>query len=412
MRSELETRGGAAVAASRLAGGLCHARHEVLRVVCGADGGAHPWATHRLAEGSGGPLPLRIARYVAPAVAAAASQRRIEVGIRQVIERWQPDVVNVHNLHGGGGAGWSLRMAATAASLAPTLWTLHDMWSFTGRCAYSGGCGRFVSGCDASCPTPAEYPALTPGRIADAWAERKRLFASLRGLAGAAPSRWLAAEAGKGLWSGHRLEVIPNGLCLDTYRPRDRRLAREAVGIPQEGLTLLIAAEDLSSPRKGGALLAEALRQVTPVPATLLALGGGSLPPVPAGIQVRRLGFVSDDRLKSLVNSAADLYVHPATEDNLPNTLLESIACGTPVVGLPAGGVPEVVRHGVTGWLAERRDASALAVALSAALSELLSGTDLRSTCRSVAEAEYGLPLCVERYEQVLRDLVAGRPNR
>jgi glycosyltransferase involved in cell wall biosynthesis len=117
------------------------------------------------------------------------------------------------------------------------------------------------------------------------------------------------------------------------------------------------------------------------------------------------LGYVDDERIKVLAFSAADAVVHPALQDNLPNVVLESIACGTPVIGFPTGGVPEMVRPDVTGWLARRTDSESLADALASSFSDLAAGVDLRDSCRDVAEREYSADLQAQRYEELFRTM-------
>lgn len=405
MLSDMETQGGAAVAASRLASGLCLSGHEVTRVVCWPDGSTHLWQTERIVSGSDDSIRSRLVQRFAPKTARTGIETQVERAVLDLIDRVRPDLINVHNLHGARGPGWSLRVVKVAAERAPTLWTLHDMWSFTGRCAYTGACRKFETGCDAACPTPKEYPELEPEAIAEEWNTRRLLFEGSKRLAAIAPSQWLAREARAGVWKHSRVEVIPYGLPLDTYQVRERELARAAIGIRQEGLAVLIVADHLGAVRKGGALLVQALAQLKTRPKTLIALGNGDLPSVPPGIEVRRLGFISDDYLKSLVYSAADIYVHAAIEDNLPNTLLESLACGTPAVAFSIGGVPDIVRPGVTGWLAKSTTAEALASTIETALDEIASGTQLGEGCRKVAESEYSLELQGQRYADLVRTL-------
>jgi glycosyltransferase involved in cell wall biosynthesis len=292
------------------------------------------------------------------------------------------------------------------AEHAPVAWTLHDMWSFTGRCAYSYGSRKFITGCDATCANPHEYPALAPERIAGAWEQRRQLFAELSNLVAITPSRWLAEQAKAGLWTGHRVEVIPYGLSLATYRPHDRATAREALGIRAAGPCILIAAHGLQDRRKGVALLLEALPHLTQRPLTLLTMGGGETPFQAEGVHHHALGYLSDEQAKVLAYCAADVLVHPALADNLPLVVMEAIACGRPAVAFPIGGLPEMVRPGETGWLAAEVSAGALADTLNVALRELASGANLRNRCRSFAEQEYRAEQQAQRYLAIFESLM------
>lgn len=317
----------------------------------------------------------------------------------------RPDAINVHNLHMAVIAGFSPELLRACRSHAPTVWTLHDMWSFTGRCAYSYDCRKFLTGCDSTCPTPHEYPALAPGRIAGAWQMRKQLFDEHRELVAVTPSGWLAKEAAAGLWQEHRVEVIPNGLPLDVFRPLDRAESRKALGIDADGPVLLVAAQNLAERRKGGALLAEALRLMGNAQFTLITLGARS-PELPSdNVRILSLGFVGEQRKLVQAYSAADVFVHPAPADNLPNVVMEAIACGTPVVSFAVGGLPDMVRPSQTGWLAQEVTAKSLADALKVALNELERGANLTRSCLAVAEAEYSVDLQARRYAALFEEM-------
>lgn len=403
MLSDLETTGGAAIAASRLAEALCGTEQRVTRIVAQHDRRQHPWATLELWPS--------LAGWAMRRMLPSAGWRRFSTWSRcrqlaALLTDLRPDIINVHNLHNASLPGWTIDLVRVCAAYAPTIWTLHDMWSFTGRCAYNYDCRKFLAGCDANCPTPTEYPALEPGRIAGAWQQRRQLFRDLPQLAAVAPSAWLRDEALEGLWAEHCVEVIPYGLPLDIYRHIDRSRARAELGLQSNGPILMAAAQQLTERRKGGNLLVEALKHVRHRPITLLTFGHGQLDLNESGIHVRALGYVQDEWTQVLAYNAADVCVHPAPVDNLPNTVMEAIACGTPVVAFPIGGVPEMVRPGHTGWLAETVSSESLATAIDGALDNLAHGIDLRSSCRAVAEAEYGDGLQAQRYLNLFEALL------
>lgn len=397
MLSDLEARGGAAIAANRLARGLAATGQDVRFVTLVPDGNpSRPFVVWSLAEATR--QGDRIIRRLPSRTAQHLLRRPLALrALRSALDQLRPDVINVHNLHGGWPLGWSVRHVAECARRAPTVWTLHDMWSFTGRCAYSGDCLRYVGGCDAACPTPSEAPALAPALIGAAWRERRSTFNEAPRLTAVAPSRWLAARAAEGLWRDHTVEVIPYGLPLATFAAHDRAAARQALGLDVAGPVLLAAAAQLDDPRKGVAALVESLRSVERRPLTLLLMGAATPPAVSADVRVVALGLVNSPARQSLVYSAADLYVHSALADNLPNTIMESLACGTPTLAFDVGGVGELVRPGRTGWLVGEVSPAALARGIDAALAAL-DRDDLRGPCRAVAAAEYGDDLQATRY--------------
>ncbi len=406
--SDNDNRGGAAIAAARLAEGLAEQNIRVTRIVAKLKRPTFTYPTITAQRFRIG----RIAYRLGLGGIWEPVQYRIAAGaLDGMLTQLRPDAISVHNLHSGIASGFSLGLLPVCTRHAPTVWTLHDMWSFTGRCAVSYACRKYLIGCDATCPTPREYPSLAPGRIAGAWASRRQVLADEPDLVAVTPSQWLAREARAGLWSSHQVEVIPNGLPLDVYRPGKESQVRATLGIKANGPVLLAVAENFTSRYRGSLLLVNALRRLTRQSLTLLTLGqgDGGFSNIAEGVHVHALGYVDDEATKVLAYEAADIYVHPALADNLPNGVVEALACGTPVVAFPVGGLPELVRPGQTGWLADEVSPEALAATIQRALQDLRSGIYLRDLCRSVAEAEYGVGLQASRYLELFRSL--GRMN-
>ncbi|MBI2806735.1 MAG: glycosyltransferase [Planctomycetes bacterium] len=330
--------------------------------------------------------------------------------LRQALRHWKPDVVSVHNLHAAAPWGWDIHLIAVCLEFAPVVWTLHDMWSFTGRCAYSYDCEKFITGCDVSCPTPDEAPALAPERIQSAWEQRRSLYARhVEDLVIVTPSRWLASQARRGMLARHRIEVIPYGLDTSLFAPGLREDARRQLRIKPAGPVLLVAAADLTERRKGAAILPALWKQIEPRSLTILTMGRGAITIDDPLIEVHALGYLNDDLAKTLAYRAADLLLHPAPVDNFPNVVLEAMACGTPTVALPVGGVPEMVRAGLTGWLANQATPAALGRAVEGALRDLANGRTLRESCRKLAETEYSLELQGRRYFELFQQLRKAR---
>jgi glycosyltransferase involved in cell wall biosynthesis len=332
---------------------------------------------------------------------ARSALRRLSTAI----EKTQPDVINLHNLHAA-----DLPLAEIAARLGdrPVIWTLHDMWSFTGRCAYAYNCTQFLTGCTASCPTPTEYPALAPPKISGAWAGRAEFLSRRPAIAAACPSSWLATEARRGLWKERRVDAIANALPLDVFFPVPKAAARAALGLPDGKRFALLAADYLAERRKGGDLIQAALAQVAPPGWEILLLGNDSNIPLP-GWSRRSLGYVRDDTVKRLIYSAADVLLHPAPVDNLPNTVAEALACGTPVAAFNIGGVPEMVIPGVTGWLSASLDAASYADCLRSAFTALSGGTLLGAGCRQHAAHLFSPASAAKAYLDLASSLISSR---
>lgn len=298
---------------------------------------------------------------------------------------------------------------AAVPARVPVVWTLHDMNPFTGGCHTSGGCERHRAECGA-CPQLASREEDDPSR--EIWRRKQSAYAHLRieRTRIVAPSRWMAAQArASSLLGRFRVEVIPNGVDTEVFAPRDRLAARAALGLPPDASVLLFVAEWTDVPHKGFALLLDALRRL-PRRDDLVLLSLGVLRrSVDVPFRHVHAGTIDNDRRLSEVYSAADLFTIPSLADNLPNTVMESLACGTPVVGFDVGGIPDMVRPGQTGALAPAGDVDSLAAAIEGLLADAPRRREMAETCRRVATSEYSLAQQADRVAALYRSLLADR---
>ena len=324
------------------------------------------------------------------------------------------DVINLHNLH---GFYFNLFLLPRMERFAPLVWTLHDMWALTGHCAYPGDCPRWRQGRCRLCPNLAGPPKVYRDSVSLTHAARRRVFRRISPVL-VTPSRWLLDEADRSpITAAFRKRCVPNGLDLSVFRPVGREAARTALGLPPGDRVLLFSAHFLGAWRKGGDLMLRALQQLKAEGMTGLRLlfvgrsdeGLRARAPYP----VHDLGQVDAEPIMAAAYSAADFFVLPTRADNLPNGLVESIACGTPCVSFRVGGVPEVVRPGRTGWLAEPESAADLARCLREALA--LAPEEhrrLSASCRQVAGEEYGVELMRSRYVSLYQEVIEERRAR
>jgi len=288
----------------------------------------------------------------------------------------------------------------------PLVWTLHDMAAFTGGCCHAIACDRFVDRCGA-CPQLGSSNEADLSR--EIWLRKKGYYATLNPARFhvVTPSRWLGERLKRSsLLSQFPHCVIPYGLDLEVFKPRDRRLSREVLGIPIASKVILFVSNGLHVRLKGLHVLVDALNEMdADTGIFFLSLGLGS-PPSLARFPHAHINSITEDRLLSLVYSAADLFVLPSLADNLPNTMLESIACGTPVVAFDAGGIPDAVRPGVTGLLAKTGDARELRSAILELLGNDAKRAEMSANCREIALAEYSLELQAKRYVQLYESML------
>ncbi len=316
------------------------------------------------------------------------------------------DVLNFHNLHTGY---FNYLVIPKLTQSKPAIFTLHDMWSFTGHCAYSYNCDRWTIGC-GKCPYPDTYPTIKYDNTSLEWKLKDWVYSKSR-LTIVTPSKWLSEQAKKSMLNRFPIHHIPYGIDTEAYQPIDAEKCRDILGIAPNKKVLMFGAESLKDSRKGADLLVKALQNLPEALKSeilLLTLGNGSEKTTDlVAIPTLNLGYVSSDRLKSIAYSAADLFIFPTRADNLPLVLQESMACATPMVSFKIGGVADLVRPGITGYLAQPEDIQDF----SNGIVQLLEDTELRKNlsdnCRKIAIKEYSLELqakrYIELYKQVLR---------
>ena len=288
-------------------------------------------------------------------------KRIVENRLGDFLLETQPDLFWFHNISGGGKWGWSEEMIRIAREHAPVLWTLHDMWALGDGDPYwaeSEKAGRYES---------------SPVRgVVNTKAEHRLVLT--------APSQWLVNLASE--LTGSKCHFLPNPINLSIYSPGDRQQARGRLGIKSSGLVVLAGADSLKDKRKGMDLLFEAWSEIPKEQATL-ALFGRNGETSEGKIY---LGSIESDTQMADVYRAADLYVHPAGQENAPCTIQESLACGTPVLAFAVGGIPEMVVPRKTGFLVARLSPESLAETLASALADPEQLREMRERCRKYAE--------------------------
>ena len=290
----------------------------------------------------------------------------------------------------------------------PALFTLHDMWPMTGHCAISYDCDRWKLGC-GKCPHPDSYPAIQRDATRIEWKLKNWVYGRAN-LTIVSLSNWQTEQAKVSMLNRFPVYHIPNGVDTAVYKPLDPERCRSLLGITPGQRVLMFVAPRLDAFWKGSDLLLESLRSLPEslkARTVLLLLGdGGDLIAQSTDIQTLNMGYVSNDQLKAALYSAADLCVHPTRADMFPLVLQESMACGTPIVSFGVGGVPDLVRAGTTGYLAEPGNASDFCDGIV----QLLEDDSLRGRmsrqCRSIALEEYTLELQTHRHIGLYRRLM------
>jgi len=321
----------------------------------------------------------------------------------------QADVINLHWVAGFIDHSRFFPLAIRK----PVVWSLHDMNPFTGGCYFSGECRRYLDRC-GNCP---ELGSTSTHDLSSSIWERKHRAYS-RELVAVSPSGWLEEAArSSSLFKDVEVQRIPYGLPLDRFRRMDAQASRSLFSIPADKTVILFGAADISNQRKGLAYLYDSLRMLCAESAlknvVLAVFGGGSTRlPVSPDLPVIHLGNVKDERLMPFCYSAADVFVIPSLADNLPNTILEAMACELPVVAFDVGGIPDMVRSGQTGLLAEPRNSIDLAHHLRWIVEHPEHAREFGRNGRRVVEKEYDVRLMARRYSELYSDLLQRRTSK
>ena len=321
--------------------------------------------------------------------------------------RWA-DVIHLHWVNQGflSLAGLERIMAADK----PVVMTMHDQWYFTGICHYSGECDKYQSQCR-------HCPQLRGGGIGMDLArrvfDRKRAIYQGRNVAFVGCSGWIADLARKSpLTRGHLVTNIPNAIDTSVFAPMGQREARLRHQLPADKRLLLFGAQRITDERKGFSFLKEACEHlVLTAPELASQLGvvvlGGDAEAVKSALPlpVYSAGYLSDESQIASLYNAVDLFVTPSLQDNLPNTIVEAMACGTPCVGFEVGGIPEMITHRQDGYVARYRDSGDFAQGIAWCLDEERSAT-LATQARDAALATYSEALAARAYQDIYRQLL------
>lgn len=348
------TSGGAAVACRRLERALVQAGVEVNMLDAEQVGNRWPFYAERLSF-----LPFERDKSVRFAFSPANFGKSI---LHHPLVQ-EADVLHLHWVNQGF---LSIKGIHELAKLGkPIVWTLHDMWTFTGGCHYSRGCDHYQNTC-GNCPF-LKRPSSTDlsHRI---WSRKRRLFPT--GIQYVACSEWLAGVArSSGLLKNSDVLSIPNPIDDSIFQRVNKEEKRNfwlSKNLNPDTFKILFVAMKVSEERKGFRYLQESLHllklQYPHLQADIVVMGKAepeALATLP--YPVHAMGMIRDAAELVRIYGASDVFVIPSLEDNLPNTVMESLACGTPVAGFQTGGIPEMVGHLEQGFLAPQQDSRQLA---------------------------------------------------
>ena len=312
------------------------------------------------------------------------------------------DIINIHGTH-----GFLNYLALPLFSMSkPIVYTLHDMWPYTGHCGFSFDCKRWKTGC-GQCPYPENHPAIQKDNTRIEWKLKDWVYRASH-LAVVTLSTMQTKEVGSSLLNRFPIHHIPNGLDTNVFQRIDADRSRSRLGLPSGKKVLMFAALSLDEPRKGGDLLIKALTSIPQAlksKMVLLTLGdGGGVIGEQAGIESKNLGSIYDDHQKAMAYSAADIFVLPSRAESFSLVVLESMACGTVAVAFRVGAVPDIIEHGVNGYVAESESAADLCKGIITLIKDKQLRTKMSRNARKVVLKEFTLEKQVERYFELYQD--------
>lgn len=292
----------------------------------------------------------------------------------------------------------------------PTVLVLRDMMSFTGNCFHSLDCERWRTGC-GKCPYPNIAPPISVDNTRLAWKLKDWAY-SRSSLTVVALSTWMVDLAKQSMLHRFPVHHVPNGIDTEIYRPHEQDLCRSVLNIPKRKKILMFMAANLSGRLKGADLftrVVQSLPESLKAEMVVLLLGRrGEALASSLGVRTIYLGYVGSDHLKAICYSAADCFVTTTRAESFGNVLVESLACGTPVVAQNVCGLTDIVRPKITGLLAEPEDIEGFRDHIIELLENDALRDGMRRQCRRIAVEEYSISVQAEKYIRVYRQLLNG----
>jgi glycosyltransferase involved in cell wall biosynthesis len=323
-------------------------------------------------------------------------------GLLAQVSSASPDILHLH------WVARMLRLETLRRITVPIVWTLHDSWAFTGGCYLPGDCTRYQQSCGAC-------PVLGSARENDlshrVWRRKEKAWDGLN-LTIIAPSRWMAACArSSSLFRDTRIEVIPNGIDVQIYKPVEKHAAREHFSLPHDKKLILFGAKSATLDRnKGFHLYKEALRELTAImknDQVELVFFGSAEPDKFSDLcfKAHYLGWQNDDTSLSQLYSAADVFVLPSIQESLGYTVMEAMACGTPSVAFRQGGVPDLIDHRHNGYLAQPYEPSDLAGGIGWIMEDKNRWEELSCNARRKIENVCAIEKVAKRHLELYREI-------
>lgn len=328
----------------------------------------------------------------------------IPINIQRHIAYYNPDIVHLHWISAG-----FLSVESIKSIKKPIVWTLHDMWPFTGGCHYSAGCTRFQTKC-GHCPQlnsnfQYDISHWTWGRKRKSWNTSQIVAVS--------PSKWLAEEALKSsLFQSREIHTIPNGLDLSIYKNQNSDAAKNRLGFNLNKYTILMFSSGVGNNLRKGTHLLEPIilklfNHLVHEDIEIVVIGNNVLSKdISDLVTVHNLEYVSTEKDMAVVYCASSVFILPTLEDNFPNTVAESMSCGTPCVSFNVGGLSDMITHTIDGYLAAPSDLDDFAYGIFTILQSKERYLNFRRASRQKAELLFNVQDQATRYIKLYESIL------
>jgi glycosyltransferase involved in cell wall biosynthesis len=316
------------------------------------------------------------------------------------ISEIQPDIIHIHNTHGGY---FEISLLKKLSKLAPVVWTFHDMFNLTGHCAYSFDCERWKTGC-GGCPNIDISPAIRKDKTKSLLWYKRRVCRSSQ-FTIVTPSKWLYDCVKRSILKDKDVRLIYNGIETNTFKKTDKREAREKLSLPKDKKIILFSANGgIKNPFKGGEFVLDIYEKLKIRDDILFLNIGGE----EKGVSDNWInyGYVRSEEEMALMYSAADIYLFPTLADNCPLTVIESMSCGLPVVTFDVGGVPEIVEHEKTGYIAKYKNSDDLLKGVEMLLDDEKMREEFGKAGEKRAREMFDAKIMAEKYYKLYLELL------
>lgn len=319
-----------------------------------------------------------------------------------IIKRYHVDIVHINNIHSKYLGIYDIFIIS---KVCPVVLTMHDMWTFTGHCAYSGDCKEWVSGC-GKCKKLYTYPNLTKDTCSKNFRNKKFAFTHSN-IKFVTPSKWLLKLSKKSLLKREQIQIINNGVNTKKFRYLDKKELRSKYKLPEDQKYILFLSASLDDKRKGLSHVIAALSKLADIGNYTILVAGKKLTSkkISNQLKVIEFGYIVEEEKLNEIYALADIFIIPSLEDNFPCVTLESMASGTPVVAFDTGGLNEQV-DSETGYIVKNKTPEGLAEAIEEMFVDKEKLNAMSQSCRKKVEKLYDEDIMLNKYKELYKKTI------